>query len=883
MRCWRGWRLARSISDAAAQRDGHMLAVEPPSGRQSMQQPHSPVVGPVLLALVAVLSSLAYVTGTVTVTRSEFAWRAGQTEPVPLVLAAQAPETIDAQGPCSAASSPEPVDLVSTGEGGSTLGLRGQDGQVWMTFAGAQVGQILPAPPDCRVSMTYARADNTAVLTSGGQTSSAALAPLSVEDPVFNQFAVTGLYAAPGFEAVVTTQPTTFSSSNWRAVLLMLCLGSLLGLALVLRSDRAAPTDPIRAARWTGSDTLVAAVGLVALVVVPPRYDDGWVLTTVRQYTDLGYFSNYYSIDAVAQPQGFWWAWIERLWLTPLGTPGFLLRLPTVFILLGTWWFLRRHVLSRLDLEPATVWGAAAVAAAGMVGLQVTIRPEPIVALLLVAAISVVVRYATTREPYLLVLLAALSAFALAAHQTGWAVVAASVAALPWSLEWLRRPRAWITAVAIAVTGVAVLLTLLMLGSNMTLWWRSVRAFAADTGTYQSWLDEGDRIGSLAEGISSPPVTTAVVGILILSILGFLLRARRDDVNGRAAGWAALAAVGGLFLTSSKLIDHYGAVVPAAVVLTALGLRGIRQPIAAGAAIAVGLVGVVGLLQAGTWALALDRVTQYVPGPWPWVAAGLLVVVIAAVVGGLIRGRVPALQAVVGALAGTLLVTTTAALGPVVIDGTTQPGSWFGQQLGVISGRTCGALDVIDLARPSLTSLTLPRPLSGPTVELGRDPGAWVKGPLFSPIRVGVETGDGVVTTQTIPPSGEIWGKVSLPPDATSVTSVQEGVTVVTAQAVPSEPAADDHAGDPAGWWVEPGVALQVPCVQSASIRDGVVDAAISVGRPAWVARGLVTNSVVAYEAGCVGTAPGVRGVCLVALPATGDRFAGEVVREAVG
>ena len=848
-----------------------------------MQQPHSPVVGPVLLALLAVLASLAYVTGTVSVTRSEFTWPLGQTEPVPLVLAAQAPETIDAQGPCSAASSPEPVDLVSTGEGGSTLELRGQDGQVWMTFAGAQVGQILPAPPDCRVSMTYGRADNMAVLTSGGQTSSAALVALSAEDPVFNRFAVTGLYAAPGFQAVVTTQPTTFSSSKWRAVLLLLCLGSLVGLAILLHRGQAAPALPVRAAQWTGVDTLVAIVGLVALVVVPPRYDDGWVLTTVRQYTDLGFFSNYYSIDAVAQPQGFWWTWIERLWLAPLGTPGFLLRLPTVLILLGTWWFLRRHVLSRLDLEPAALWGAAAVAAAGMVGLQITIRPEPIVALLLVAAISVVVRYATFREPYLLVLLAGLSAFALAAHQTGWAVVAASVAALPWSLEWLRRPRAWITGAAILVAGVAVLLTLLVLGSNVTLWWRSVRAFAADSGTYQSWLDEGDRIGSLAESISSPPVTTAVVGILMLSILGFLLRDRRDDVSGRAAGWAAMASVGGLFLTSSKLIDHYGAVVPAVVVLTAIGLRGIRQPIAAGAAIAVGLVGVAALLQAGTWALELDRVTQYVPGPWPWVAASLLLVVIAAMVAALGRGRVPAPHAAAGALAGTLLVTTTAALGPVVIDGTTQPGSWLGQQLGVLSGRTCGALDVIDVARPNPTSLTVPTPGSGPRVELGQEPAGWVKGPLFAPIRVDVEAGDGSVRPQTIPPSGEIWGMVSLPLDPAAITSVQSGVTVVTAEGVAAESALDVHASDPSQWWVEPGTGLQVPCVKSASIRDGTVSAEVSVGRPAGAGRGLVTNSVVAYEAGCAGAAQGGRGVCVVAVPGSSVLPTVKTQQEAIG
>jgi hypothetical protein len=754
-----------------------------------------------------------------------------------------------------------------------------------MSYAGAQVGETLPADSACQVSLAYTRSDNTAVLTVGDRTSSAALVPLSVgpDEAPYRQFALTGLYAAPGYEAVVTTQPTTFSSSNWRLVLLVLCLGSLIALAVVLRRGHPPHTERITAPRWTGSDTLVAAVGLVALVVVPPRFDDGWVLTTVRQYSDLGFFSNYYSIDAVAQPQGFWWAWIERLWLTPLGTPGFLLRLPTVLILLGTWWFLRRHVLSRLDLEPAAVWGAAAVASAGMVGLQITIRPEPVVALLLAATISVVVRYATTREPYLLVLLTGLSAFALALHQTGWVVVAASVSTLPWALDWLGQPRAWITAAAIAVTGGAVLTTLLMLGSNATLWWRSVRAFAADTSTYQSVLDEGDRIGSLAEGISSPPVTTAVVGVLILTVLGFLLRSQRDDVAGRAAGWAALAAMGGLFLTSSKLIDHYGAVVPAAVVLTALSLRGIRSTVAAGAVLAVGVVGVTALLQAGTWALALDRVTQYVPGPWPAVAAGMLVVGLAAVLVGVTASRLSPAPAATLAVAWTLLLVTTTALAPVVQEGVGQPGSWVGQQMGVLSGRTCGALDVIDLARPSVSSLAAGVPSTGPVVDLGPEPAVWAKGPLFSPIRVDVESTDGTVSPQTLPPSGEIWARVSLPAGARSVSSVQEGVTLVVADAVPSESAATAHARTPGEWWVEPGLGLQVPCVKSASIREGTVKAAFSVGRPASVARGLVVESVVSYEAGCAGAAQGGRGTCVVESPWSSVPLVSRTQRETIG
>lgn len=855
-----------------------------------MHQPRTPVVGPVLLAVVAILASVAYATATVTVTRSEFTWSADRVgDPEPLVLSAQSPERLVADGPCSAAATTDLVELVSTGTGATPLVLRGQGGEVWMMYAGTQVGQVIPAQGDCRVSLVYTRADNTAVLSVGSRSTSGPLVQLEVgtEDPVFRQFAVTSLHAAPGFGAVLTTQPTTFSSSAWRILLVLLSAGSLVALGLVLRHRYPEIPDRLHAPRWSMADVMVAVVAAVSLVVVPPRFDDGWVLTTVRQYADLGFFSNYYSIDAVAQPQGFWWTWIERLWLTPLGTPGFLIRLPAVLIALGTWWFVRRHVLGRLAAGPSAVWAAAVAACAGLVGLQITIRPEPLIALLLAAAISVVVRFALTREPYLLVTLAGLSALALSAHQTGWVVVAASASVLPWALDWLRQPRAWITASAIAATGGAFLATLLMLGSNATLWWRSVRAFAADTTTYQSLLDEGDRISSLATGLSSPPVTTVAVGILILAGLGFILRSVRDDVAGRAAGWASMAAIGGLFLTSSKLVDHYGAVVPAAVVLTAIAMREVRATVALGAVIAMtGVAAAAYTQKPGLWALGLDRVTEHGAGAWPLIGVMLILLTGLAALVALARqqaGPDSSLTAVLAVLVG---VSVALSLAPVVVEGVQQPGSWFGQQLAVAEGRTCGVMDQVVMVQPPETAF------AGPVLGegLSRVPvrsdsaSAWARGPLFSPIQVHVVAQDGQVSTRVLPSSADVWTAVPLGSGAREVRWTQPGVAVVVVDPTRAEPAALVHSGSAQSWWVEPGLALQAPCVSPVSITDGTIDTAeFSVGRPGWVGAGLLLNSPNSFDAGCVTSEQGERGVCLVAVPHRPSPSPVRTVREAVG
>ncbi|MCB0905318.1 MAG: hypothetical protein KDC17_14150, partial [Actinobacteria bacterium] len=262
-----------------------------------MRQVAPPVWGPLLLAAAAVLSCLGYATGAVNVTRSEFTWTADRTGPAaPLVLAAQSPQTLTAGGDCSAGQG----DLVQTGDPAATaLTLKAGDGLIWMTYAGRLIGQPLDAGQDCTFELAYARAANTATLRVAAQATEAQLAPLTVgyDSPAYQQFAVTRLFASPGVEVKVTTQPTSYSSSPWRIVWLLICALSVLGLAVLLRRRYPVVRHESPSVRWTRYDTVVAATAGLAMIVVPPRFDDGWVLTTVRQYADLGFFSNYYSID----------------------------------------------------------------------------------------------------------------------------------------------------------------------------------------------------------------------------------------------------------------------------------------------------------------------------------------------------------------------------------------------------------------------------------------------------------------------------------------------------------------------------------------------------------------------------------------------------------
>ena len=851
-----------------------------------MRQVAPPVWGPLLLAAAAVLSCLGYATGAVNVTRSEFTWTADRTGPAaPLVLAAQSPQTLTAGGDCSAGQG----DLVQTGDPAATaLTLKAGDGLIWMTYAGRLIGQPLDAGQDCTFELAYARAANTATLRVAAQATEAQLAPLTVgyDSPAYQQFAVTRLFASPGIEVKVVTQPTSYSSSPWRIVWLLICALSVVGLAVLLRRRYPVVPHESASAWWTRYDTVVAATAGLAMIVVPPRFDDGWVLTTVRQYADLGFFPNYYSIDATAQPQGFWWAWIERLWLSPLGTPGFLLRLPSALILVATWWLLRRQVLDRIAVGPPGRWAGVLIAAASAVGLQMTIRPEPVVALLLAAAIAVVVRYAQTEEPWLLVVLGGLSAMAMSVHQTGWSLALASLAVAPWLIPWLRRTRAYVAVLGVVVVSGASALLLAMLGSNWALWWSSLTAFRRDSSTYQGFLDEGLRIAALSTRFDLPSVTIAAVGLLGLAVVGFLLRSDRSKASSNAAGWASVAAVVGLALTSSKLIDHYGAVVPAGVVLGALAVTGVSRRVALGFGAALVALGVVALSSVGVWALGLERDTELQLGAWRTAAIALLVLIVAVLAWATARNSIAAGSAVMAMTWALVCIVVAASLGPVVTNGFSNRGSWFGQQLEVLQGRTCGLIDVVTMRAPQPS--VFDNPVVSPTIEQTtpmRDPSIWVRGSLFGPIALDLVQSDGGSSPVLIPASPAVWRLVQASEmDApVSVRWADPALAVVVAPGIPSVPARTVWDDSRSGWWVEPGLALQAPCVETASIRSGVIEnVRHSVGAPGWSGAGLLANSPLTFEAGCADDAAG-SGRCLVNLdPAPGSTLDGREIVERV-
>ena len=696
-----------------------------------------------VLALVALAGSVIFAVAKVGADRPLAVWAptAGEPLSVPLVMAAPTPAELVATAPCDALR-PGPGTAIRTGSPTEVLGTSGsaineqalrikaQDSLVWAEFGGRPVtGARLQLPVgSCTLRVSYDGADDSVTLAAGGTSAAGVPAALSVGDqnPPRAVVTVTGLSTAPSLigklDVRVTSATIGHQLPGWRpflGALVILC--GLAVLVLRYRCDRGGGTVvSTPTPRWTGSDTAVAVVVCLGLVLSLPDFDDGWVLTTVREFAPIRVFSNYYQNQATAQPQGFWWAWLQQLWLVPAGTPAFLLRLPAAVLGIGSWWLLRRRVIDQVlpagSLRLARVAGVLVVVAA-VPSLVLLLRPEPVVAVLVAATLALCVRYARRPDPWVLGVLALLGALALSVHQTGWAVVVASLSVIPGFVRWARSAdRPWTQVVPLVVGPLAIFIVLLLAGSNIWLWWQSVGNFTGDD-SYSSVLDEVTRLHGLTAGFSAVPSRVLFFGVVIMGLLAYLVRSPTLRTSPpSAAGSAAALAVLGLAMTADKLPSHAAAVVPAVALLLAMAVVDLGLARASGTRLVVGLAGAVAISYLATRGIAgapsdWDGIRSSGPGSstpgssawWLGGWAALAVALVAIVVSWLFLGRSAgvspaddqasgdgrAARPLLWTIGAAVSLSVAASFVPAAVQGTDSL-SWVGQNLAALGGQGCG-------------------------------------------------------------------------------------------------------------------------------------------------------------------------------------------------
>jgi hypothetical protein len=703
-------------------------------------------------ALVAALAAVLAARGPASVERSVVQWGvpaaapgAPAADPVfrPVLLAVHVPERLAVVVPCGPGTAPGPV-FASTAR-------PGVEGRLQVDVLGDAVlfrrdavvlASVDLAGPGCSAAF------EVRVAASGAATWTLARNGLVVAGGETDPPVVSGLLgsarATGEVRATLVARPSTTrpSSAQWVFVAL-----ALAGVVVALRgaAGSGAGGAPAPAAARPGRrrrrlvDVAVTTVLAVWALLGPWFFDDGWLMATVRAREGSGSFSNYFDTLATQMPLGF--AHHVLLWpFAVLDAPFLLWRLVPLAACVITWLLLRR-LLERICApdgpRPAAVATLAAVHCVAAAGFLMTLRPEPVVAVLTVAALDRVLVHTATRAARPLGVAFVLVAVACTLHPSGFVAVVALVPAAAQLRSPAFRERAVVVeTMAMGLCGFSAGVLLLFADTDLARWRAARAAFAADGFHDNGPLDELVRYRDLLTNATTLQFALVLAGALALAAWGVAvaaaLVARRTGGSSRTPGAALLPglllalAVALLALTPSKWIYHFGSVAAIAALAVAVEVERIARSRAAHRRLVVPLV-VVAVAALGARTFANPKDPQYflaIGRPDVGVLARPLTWAALAVVGLALQAR-PRTRAAVGswALASVLVVVLAAAGSTSVVRPAVDGPAWSVPHalLDDLLGGGCPITDAVDVGDPRRAVPLLPG-LGAPPTPSGAVP-----------------------------------------------------------------------------------------------------------------------------------------------------------------
>ena len=251
-----------------------------------------------------------------------------------------------------------------------------------------------------------------------------------------------------------STRPTERQQIGW-VVAALLTLASLALVAFDARGRRVPRRATTRAGRNAlnlRSTDAAVAIGLLAWwVLSPAHWDDGWIMARQSGFESVGGFSNYYDSFGANLPNGYWLEWLQH-WLMQSSNTLILLRAPALSVSPepGFWLDGSSHEPPRRTDSAVARWALVAAFLIGALAWGMTLRPEPMIALLVTAVMACAVQFLDKAAGPLAVA-ALLIPLAMTGHHAGLVAWAPVLAIAPHLLAWIRINFASATALATAV------------------------------------------------------------------------------------------------------------------------------------------------------------------------------------------------------------------------------------------------------------------------------------------------------------------------------------------------------------------------------------------------------------------------------------------------
>ena len=538
----------------------------------------APRRGPGLLLASAVLTlvcAVAFPLAPVSQPVVTFSWpqAPGQTA-VALPLMPYEPVALDAAVSCAAlaATPPGAATLATTPPGTPPapvggLTVRPVGGGVLVASDGEVLAALARPPGPCTLTVastperTEVRLDDRVVAPREGDVRPGVAAVLT---------------GAPGTDGLSLDLRTDTRFQTTPSVLkLLLGLGVLLGLAgMVVAAVRGRSW---RAGRPAGRRPRprvvdgVVALGLAGWAVVgPATVDDGYIAGILRSRGENGFTGNVYRWLNAPEAPFSWFYEVMRAWaaLAPGPAASVLwLRVPATVLGLLLWFLLRRHALPRLGpalRRPGATWVAAAAFAAWWAPFGLSLRPEPWLALGVLAVWVCAERAVATRALPPLLTAAVLSGLTVALTPGALLGLAPLLVALPALARG--RSRDGRTRVLVVVAGLAV--AVLPMAADQSLaglleatrvrqlvgggqpWWQELSRYVSlvEPGNVQGGL--GARLAVLLTLLALPAVAWALLAA----------RVRAGVAVGPARRLLAVTALGPvtLIVSPTKWTLHFG-------------------------------------------------------------------------------------------------------------------------------------------------------------------------------------------------------------------------------------------------------------------------------------------------------------------------------------
>jgi hypothetical protein len=511
----------------------------------------------------------------------------------PLLLVSQEPDALIAEIPCDPApplaGAGRVVTVLATSrapERNNGFAVTQANEELTFEVGGSELARVpvkrAPSGGECSHRVEFR--DGTWSLT-GGRTSMRSVADLGYMPVVTGLFSQLDLRRGPRPTASVTTAAHATSTTTRQTIAwLVAALASIAALCLVSsaapRGTWATPRSVAgRVFRSAGAVDAVVGVWLVVWWVLSPAFfDDGWVIVRQRVFETNRGFTEYYSGLGNNLPNGYWLEWLQH-WVTQSYETLLVLRIPAL-LCLAVIWVLCRWTFSRITRDATgsrglATWVMASVFVAGAMAWGMTLRPEPVTAVLATAALASAVRFDERRTAGPVALFAVLVPLAVTGHHAGVVTLAPVIVIAPALFSWARRE--FQSSIAIVTAALALLLMLVFLGSDVSQRADDAQAIRTYGGLGETWRDEATRYDLLSVTVFANPLRRGWVALIALVVLAFLLRrrSRRTDLDLPAASLGVALVL--LIVTPSKWPWHFGTLIGIGAVAIAAETMRLRR------------------------------------------------------------------------------------------------------------------------------------------------------------------------------------------------------------------------------------------------------------------------------------------------------------------